>query len=205
MPICLMKNALGSHLLAELRDERTPPQQFRRLAKSISQLLVALAAQNLPAESITVNTPMESTICEKLSDDIVLVPILRAGLGMLDAALELLPCVRVGYLGLERDELTANAAPYYSKLPDVEEKIVFVLDPMLATGGSAAHALQMIYAKKPKMVKLVCIVAAPEGVNHLTAEFPELEIICASLDRELNHKKYIMPGLGDFGDRLYGT
>ncbi len=205
MSYTILKHSLAEHILSRLRDVGTDPETYRRLTKSISQLLITEAARDLPTKSVTIQTPLEATSCKQLADDLVVIPVLRAGLGMLEAALDILPGASVGYLGLERNEETSAASAYYSKLPEIKDKMVILLDPMLATGGSAEQALDRIYSGQPKNVKLVCIVAAPEGMNLLETRFPQLDIICAALDRELNSKKYILPGLGDFGDRLYGT
>ena len=205
MPLVVLEHALAGHLLARLRDETTPPERFRSLTRSLTKILVSEAARNLPTRLVTVKTPLEEVPCPVLAREIVVAPVLRAGLGMLDATLEMLPEVSVGYIGLERDEETALARTYYCKLPDLTNRIVLLLDPMLATGGSAAWAAQKLYEAGAAQIMLLCIVAAPQGIAHLAAQFPDLHIVAASQDRDLNDRKYILPGLGDFGDRLYDT
>ena len=205
MSLVVLEHALAGHLLARLRDETTPPERFRSLTRSLTQILVSEAARNLPTLPVTVKTPMEETSCPVLASEIVVAPVLRAGLGMLDATLEMLPEASVGYIGLERDEATAQARTYYCKLPDLTNRVVLLLDPMLATGGSAGWAAQKLYEAGAGQVMLLCIVAAPQGIAYLAEHFPHLHIVAASQDRDLNDRKYILPGLGDFGDRLYGT
>ena len=205
MPLTVVEHALAGHLLARLRDETTPPERFRPLTRSLTKILVSEAARGLPTRPTDVRTPLETVTCAALANEIVVVPVLRAGLGMLDATLEMLPEASVGYVGLERDEETAVARTYYCKLPDLTGRVTLLLDPMLATGGSAAWAAQKLYAAGAEMVMLLCVVAAPQGAAHLQAAYPDLHIVTASLDRDLNDRKYILPGLGDFGDRLYGT
>ena len=205
MPLVVLEHALAGHLLARLRDETTPPERFRSLTRSLTQILVSEAARNLPTKLLAVKTPMEETSCPVLEREIVVAPVLRAGLGMLDATLEMLPEASVGYIGLERDEATAQARTYYCKLPDLTNRVVLLLDPMLATGGSAAWAAQKLYEAGAAQIMLLCIVAAPQGIAFLAEQFPDLHIVAASQDRGLNDRKYILPGLGDFGDRLYGT
>ncbi|HZP80349.1 MAG TPA: uracil phosphoribosyltransferase [Chthonomonadaceae bacterium] len=205
MPLTILEHALAAQILTRLRDIGTPPQQFRPLTRALTQILVVEAARTLPTRPRTVRTPLEETPGVLLATEVVLVPVLRAGLGMLDAALELLPESTVGYVGLERDEATAIATSYYCKLPPTQDRTAFLLDPMLATGGSAAWAANQLYSAGAAHVVLLCVVAAPQGVARLAESFPKLHVITASLDRDLNDRKYILPGLGDFGDRLYGT
>ena len=205
MPLTVLDHAVAGALLSRLRDAATPPERFRPLTRALTHILIVEATRTLPTEEITVETPLEATPGTVVRDGIVAVPILRAGLGMLDAVLDLLPEATIGYFGLERDEVTAIASSYYAKLPPVQGKTVMLLDPMLATGGSAASAVEQLMAATPARVVLLCVVAAPEGVRHLEDRFPNLHIVTAALDRELNPRRYILPGLGDFGDRLYGT
>lgn len=205
MPLTVLDHALAGVLLSRLRDAGTPPERFRPLTRALTHILLAEATRTLPTETVTIQTPLEATAGAALRHGIVAVPILRAGLGMLDAVLDLLPEATVGYFGLERDEETAIASSYYAKLPTVAAKTVLLLDPMLATGGSAAWAVQQLTEAQAAHIVLLCVVAAPEGANELQRRFPHLHIVTASLDRELNPRRYIMPGLGDFGDRLYGT
>ena len=205
MPLTILDHTLARVLLTQLRDSTTPPERFRPLTRALTHILLVEATRLLPAQTVVVETPLEPTSGAVLQHEIVAVPILRAGLGMLDAVLDLLPEATVGYFGLERDEETAIASSYYAKLPAVAGKTVLLLDPMLATGGSAAYAVEQLARAGAERIFLLCVVAAPEGVQDLQRRFPLLHIVTASLDRELNPRRYILPGLGDFGDRLYGT
>jgi uracil phosphoribosyltransferase len=192
--------------LAILRATDTPPELFRRLAVRISLLLAAEATKDLPAAPVTVVTPLGPAEGLRVAGDVVVVPVLRAGLGMLDAILELIPTARVGHIGLQRDELTAVASRYYSKLPqDMSGSFVLMIDPMLATGGSAVAALDMLRESGARDVRMICIVSAPEGVALVEQHHPDVHIYTPVLDHGLNEHKFIVPGLGDFGDRLYGT
>ncbi|HLV80119.1 MAG TPA: uracil phosphoribosyltransferase [Chthonomonadaceae bacterium] len=205
MPLTVLDHALAAHLVTRLRDRETPPEQFRPLTRALTRILVTEATRRLPTRTVTVRTPLEETAGVEIAGDIVAVPVLRAGLGMLDAVLEMLPEASVGYVGLERDETTAIAASYYCKLPALEDKTALLLDPMLATGGSAAWAANQLTGAGAAQVFLLCVVAAPQGIARLAESFPTLQVIAASLDRDLDDRKYILPGLGDYGDRLYGT
>jgi len=190
----------------ELRDARTAPPAFRRAANRISVLLAAEALRDLPSSSATVTTPLGPAVGRVVLTDVVVVPVLRAGLGMLDAVLELLPTARVGHIGLQRDEATAIASRYYSKLPpDLSQSHVLMIDPMLATGGSAVAAIDLIKAAGATAISMICIVSAPEGVALLERAHPDVAVYTPVVDKELNAHKFIVPGLGDFGDRLYGT
>lgn len=190
----------------ELRDMRTPPPEFRRAANRISVLLAAEALKMVPSRPHTVTTPLGPAGGRVVAGDVVVVPVLRAGLGMLDAVLELLPSARVGHIGLQRDEATAIASKYYTKLPrDLANSFVLMIDPMLATGGSAVAAIDLLKAAGARMLRMICIVAAPEGVALVEQRHPDVEVYTPVVDRELDPHKYIVPGLGDFGDRLYGT
>jgi uracil phosphoribosyltransferase len=192
--------------LMELRDARTAPPAFRRAANRISVLLAAEALRDVPASPTTVTTPLGPAEGRVVRTDVVVVPVLRAGLGMLDAVLELLPTARVGHIGLQRDEATAIASRYYSKLPrSLTDSYVLMIDPMLATGGSAVAAIDLIKAAGAKAISMICIVSAPEGVAVLEQHHPDVNIYTPVVDRQLNAHKFIVPGLGDFGDRLYGT
>lgn len=206
MPLHIVDHPLVQDALAELRDARTEPPAFRRAANRISVLLAAEALRDVPVVTTTVTTPLGPAEGRVVRGDVVVVPVLRAGLGMLDAVLELLPVARVGHIGLQRDELTAVASKYYSKLPaNLSDSFVLMIDPMLATGGSAAAALDLIKAAGARAVRMICIVSAPEGVALLQQRHPDVGIYTPVIDRELNAHKFIVPGLGDFGDRLYGT
>ena len=190
----------------ELRDARTAPPAFRRAANRISVLLAAEALRDLPSSSATVTTPLGPAEGRVVLTDVVVVPVLRAGLGMLDAVLELLPTARVGHIGLQRDEATAIASRYYSKLPpDLSNRHVLMIDPMLATGGSAVAAIDLIKAAGATAISMICIVSAPEGLSLLERAHPDVAVYTPVVDKELNAHKFIVPGLGDFGDRLYGT
>jgi uracil phosphoribosyltransferase len=192
--------------LAELRDKRTTPDRFRRAATRISVLLAAEAMREVPSNTVTVDTPLGPADGRRTSEDVVIVPVLRAGLGMLDAVLEIVPRARVGHIGLQRDEMTAVASQYYAKLPPALEKsFVLMIDPMLATGGSAVAALDLLRAAGARHVRIVCIVAAPEGLSVVERHHPGVVIFTPVIDHGLNERKFIVPGLGDFGDRLYGT
>lgn len=178
---------------------------FRTLTKRLTTVLMLEATRDYPTRPRSVATPLEETSGRSLAHPLVAVPILRAGLGMLDAVVELFPAVRVGYLGLERDEATFQPSEYYAKLPRLDDARTFVLDPMLATGGSASAALKSVKEAGAGEVTMVSIVSAPEGVKVLEDDHPDVTIFTAALDRELNESAYILPGLGDFGDRLFGT
>jgi uracil phosphoribosyltransferase len=206
MDVHVVRHPLVEDVLAGLRDRRTPCDAFRQLAHRVSLLLVAEATRDLPLAESTVETPLETTRARRLAAPVVAVPVLRAGLGMLGALLELVPQAQVGYFGLERDEVTAVARCYYEKVPrDLAGASVFLLDPMLATGGSAALAIGGLVELGARGVRLLSIVAAPEGLAHLKAAVPDAAVYTAAIDRELDARKYIVPGLGDFGDRLSGT
>ncbi len=190
----------------ELRDVATQPPAFRRAANRISVLLAAEALRDVPAENATVTTPLGPAVGRVVRTDVVVVPVLRAGLGMLDAVLELIPAARVGHIGLQRDEATAIASRYYSKLPsDLAGSFVLMIDPMLATGGSAVAAIDLLKAAGARTIRMICIVSAPDGVAMMERHHPDVAVYTPAIDRELNAHKFIVPGLGDFGDRLYGT
>jgi uracil phosphoribosyltransferase len=203
--VTVVEHPLAGHLLLALRDQATQPALFRALTKRLTTVLMLEATRDLPTEPRTVTTPLEEAEGRLLAEPIVAVPILRAGLAMLDAVVELFPDVRVGYLGLERDEATFEPSEYYAKLPPLGGAHTFVLDPMLATGGSAEAAIGSVTDAGAPWVRMVSVVAAPEGIKALEQAFPDVDIVTAAVDRELNEMAYILPGLGDFGDRLYGT
>ena len=206
MSLQLVDHPLVHDALAELRDVRTAPPAFRKAANRISVLLAAEALRDVPASPAVITTPLGPADGRIVETDVVVVPVLRAGLGMLDAVLELLPSARVGHIGLQRDEATAIASRYYSKLPPkMADSFVLMIDPMLATGGSAAAAIDLIKAAGARTIRMICIVSAPEGVALLQKQHPDVVIYTPVIDRELNPHKFIVPGLGDFGDRLYGT
>jgi uracil phosphoribosyltransferase len=206
MEVHVVRHPLVDDVLAGLRDRRTPSDVFRQLARRASLLLVAEATRDLPVAAATVETPLETAAVSRLAARVVAVPVLRAGLGMLDAFLQLVPQAEVGYFGLERDETTAVARRYYEKVPkDLGKAVVFLLDPMLATGGSAAMAIEGLAGLGARGVRLLSIVAAPEGIALLRSAAPDAVVFTAAVDRALDARKFILPGLGDFGDRLFGT
>jgi len=206
VPVHIVDHPLVQDALIDLRDKRTPPEHFRRAATRISVLLAVEALRGVVTSSITVDTPLGPAEGQKIDSDIVVVPVLRAGLGMLDAVLELVPTARVGHIGLQRDEMTAVASRYYSKLPgSLRSSFVLMIDPMLATGGSAVAGIQLLKEAGAAHIRIVCIVAAPEGIRTVEQHYPDVSIYTPVVDRCLNEHKYIVPGLGDFGDRLYGT
>ncbi len=206
MPLHVLDHPLAAHIITHLRDKTTKPATFRTLAYQISLLLAIESTAELPTEEKIVETPLEKMTGRVLAHQpLVVVPILRAGLGMVQPFTDIFPDVSVGYVGLERDHTTAVARSYYCKLPELAGKRVFVIDPMLATGGSAANALTVVKQHGAVAPMLVCIVSSPEGVAEVEKHHPGTTIHTAALDRTLNAKKYILPGLGDFGDRLYGT
>ena len=204
MPLTVVDHPLAAHLLSDLRDRSTPPHAFRALTRRLSAILVLEATRDLPWEPRSVETPLERTEGVDVPR-LVAVPILRAGLGMLEAVTDLYPDVSVGYIGLERDEESLQPSAYYDKLPPLGGRHALLLDPMLATGGSAVRACASVAAGGPASLRMVCVVAAPEGVAAMERAHPDIAIFTASLDRQLNDRGYILPGLGDFGDRLYGT
>lgn len=206
MPVHIVEHPLVHDALVELRDKRTPPDQFRRAATRISVLLAAEALRAAPSTPVTVETPIGPAHGRRITPDIVVVPVLRAGMGMLDAVLDLVPQARVGHIGLKRDEATAVASRYYSRFPPgLDRSYVLLIDPMLATGGSSVSALDILREAGARDIRIVCIVAAPEGLATVAQHHPDVSIFTPAVDERLNEHKYIVPGLGDFGDRLYGT
>jgi uracil phosphoribosyltransferase len=202
--VTVVDHALAAHLLVQLRDRATSPPLFRTLAKRLALVLTVEAIRDLPTTDVDVQTPLEPATGRVLGD-LVAVPILRAGLGMLEAVTELFPDVAVGYIGLERDEASLQPQSYYRKLPPVRRRHVLVLDPMLATGGSGSAATAAVKDGEPASIRFVCVVSAPEGISKMEADHPDVPIFTAAVDRQLNDHGYILPGLGDFGDRLFGT
>jgi uracil phosphoribosyltransferase len=194
------------HKLALLRDERTEPKKFRELVREISWLIGYEALADAQLRGLRVHTPLEEIEGAELADRIGLVPILRAGLGMVDAMLELMPTAQVWHLGLFRDERTLRPVEYYNRLPDsATVDVCLILDPMLATGGSATAAIEVLKRWGATRIKVINLIAAPEGVKAVSEAHPDVAIHCAALDRQLNEKGYILPGLGDAGDRQFGT
>jgi uracil phosphoribosyltransferase len=206
MPLTVLKHPLAAHVVTHLRDRTTKPATFRSLTYELTMLLAIDATRNLSVTQKAIETPLEPVTGSVLAHrPLVVVPILRAGLGMMQPFLDLFPDVSVGYIGLERDHETALARSYYCKLPLLSGRHVFLVDPMLATGGSAVKAIDVLKQNGAAEISLLSIVSAPEGVAAVERAHPEVPIWTAALDRELNSRKYILPGLGDFGDRLYGT
>ena len=188
-----------------MRDHRTPVKEFRELVHEVSLLLGYEATRDLPLVEHPVTTPVAETIGRFVDKQVALVPILRAGLGMVDAMMSLIPAAKIGHIGLYRDHDSLRPVEYYCKLPpDIENRQVLVLDPMLATGGSASEAISMIKKRGAQRIKLVCIIAAPEGIAVLHRNHPDVEIVCGAIDEKLNEHGYIVPGLGDAGDLCFG-
>jgi uracil phosphoribosyltransferase len=206
-PVTVATHPLVQHKLSYLRDKRTPTVDFRRLVNELTTLLTYEATKDFPTETVRVETPLEWTEVHRISGKKVAVcPVLRAGMGMLDGVLSLVSGARVGFIGLYRDEETLEPVEYYLKLPgDLRARDAIVLDPMLATGNSSAAAVAAVKDAGARSVRLIALVVAPEGIERLQSEHPDVAIYCAAIDRELNAHGYIMPGLGDAGDRLYGT
>jgi uracil phosphoribosyltransferase len=198
---------LVQHKLSYLRDKATPTVHFRKIANEVTLLLTYEATKDFPTEDVEIETPLERTKVRRISGKKVAVcPVMRAGMGMLDGVLSLVSGARVGFIGLYRDEETLEPVEYYVKLPtDLEQRDAIVLDPMLATGNSSAAAVTKVKEGGARSVILVCLVAAPEGIERLHAQHPDVRIVTASIDRGLNERGFIVPGLGDAGDRLYGT
>jgi len=204
--VTVIAHPLVQHNLARLRDRRTQPQEFRRLLGEIAALMIYEATRSFGVKSLKVRTPLESAPGFRLEREIVLVPVLRAGLGMLDSILQLIPHARVGFIGLKREETTLRAVFYHKSFPkNLSRFEVILIDPMLATGGSAVAALDLLVEQGAKYIRLVNLVAAPEGIRHVRKSYPRVPVFTAAVDRKLNNKGYILPGLGDAGDRLFGT
>jgi uracil phosphoribosyltransferase len=205
--LTVVTHPLVQHKLSYLRDKDTPTVHFRKLANEVTLLLTYEATKDFPTEDAVIETPLERTTVQRISGKKVAVcPVLRAGLGMLDGVLSLVSSARVGFIGLYRDEETLQPVEYYLKLPaDLEQRDAIVLDPMLATGRSSAAAIDEVKKAGARSVTIVCLVSAPEGVELVQAEHPDVRIVTAAVDRGLDERGYIVPGLGDAGDRLYGT
>lgn len=202
----IIDHPLVQHSLTVLRKKQTGTAEFRRHARLVSQIVVLEAVRGLPLAAKEIETPLAPMTGQELREDVVVVPVLRAGLAMLFAVQEMLPFAGVGFVGLERDEETAQAREYYKKLPQlISSSRVIVLDPMLATGGSFDDTARVIKEKGGRDISLACIVAAPEGIERIAAAHPGVRIYTAAIDSHLNERKYIVPGLGDFGDRYFGT
>ncbi len=205
--VFVLDHPLIQHKLALLRDKNTNTKEFRELLSEVAMLMAYEVTRDLPLRPVDVETPIGTAHCQMIEGKkLALVPILRAGLGMVDGMTNLIPMAKIGHIGLYRDPKTLEPVEYYCKLPDdIENRDVILLDPMLATGGSAAAAVSFLKKRKIEHIKFVCLVAAPEGITRLHEDYPEIPIYCAGLDGGLNDHAYIVPGLGDAGDRLFGT
>ena len=205
--VTFLEHPLIQHKISMLRDENTGTNEFRKLVDEIAMLEGFIALADLPLEEVEVETPIETCMTPKIAGrKLAIVPILRAGLGMVSGILALVPSAKVGHIGLYRDEVTHEPHEYYCKLPNpIEERTIVVVDPMLATGGSAVDAVSMIKEHGGVNIKFMCIIAAPEGLKRLHEAHPDVQIYIGHLDRELNENAYICPGLGDAGDRIFGT
>ncbi len=203
----IIQNALVGHYLSAIRNKETQIKDFRFALQALSQIIALETVRNFPTKTVNIQTPLEITQCQVLKEQIVIVPVLRAGLSMLSAFLHFLPEAQIGFIGQKRDETTAIASEYYRNFPDLHSKKIIIIDPMLATGGSALSTIDSIIDLGGKVddIKLSCVIAAPEGVEKIHSNHPELQIFTAALDRQLNEKKYILPGLGDAGDLWTGT
>ena len=205
--VFVFDHPLIQHKLSILRDKNTGVKQFRELVSEISMLMCYEVTRNLPIEEITIETPISVTKAKIITGKkLGIIPVLRAGLGMVEGIMNLVPSAKVGHIGLYRDPITKEPVEYYVKLPnDIQERELIILDPMLATGGSASAAIKMLKDRGCNNIKLMNLIAAPEGLKRVTADHADVEIYCAAVDEKLNEKKYIVPGLGDAGDRLFGT
>ena len=203
----IFDHPLIQHKISLLRNKNTGSKEFRELVGEVSMLMCYEATRDLPLKEVEIETPVALAKTKVIDGrKLAFVPILRAGIGMLDGVLSMVPAAKVGHIGLYRDPQTLQPVKYYCKLPsDINEREVIVLDPMLATGGSAVAAIQMLKESGAANIKFMCIIAAPEGLNALTEAHPDVQVYCAALDEKLNDDKYIVPGLGDCGDRIFGT
>jgi uracil phosphoribosyltransferase len=205
MALTTLDHPLASDLLTILRNKETEPPQFRQIAERLGYLLIAEALSDMSTDDVDIETPLETTTGARLRRPVVAVAVLRAGLGLLGSVLTLVPDATIGFAGVQRDEETAEPLEYYTKFPTLDTARVLVLEPMLATGGSLSWAVDKVKENGAKDITAVCVVAAPEGISRMKADHPDIRIVAASLDRELNEHFYIAPGLGDMGDRLFGT
>lgn len=205
MSVTVVEHPIAQHYLTVLRTRDTPSPAFRSASKKLAYLLVAEATSDLELAEVDIETPLEGMTAPTLAKPTVAVAVFRAGLGLIDAAVELLPDVKIGYAGVQRNEETAEPMEYYTKFPDMEGTRVLILEPMLATGGSLSWAVSKVKEHGATDITAVCVVAAPVGVEHMEETHPDVRIVTAALDRDLDHNFYIRPGLGDMGDRLFGT
>lgn len=205
MPLTVLAHPLATDLLTVLRDKTTEPPEFRQHAERLGYLLVAEALSDMTTDDVEIETPLEPTTGTVVHRPVVAVAVLRAGLGLLHSVLTLIPDAAIGFAGVQRNEETAEPMEYYTKFPTLDEARVLILEPMLATGGSLSWAVDKVKENGARDITAVCVVAAPEGVARMESDHPDVRIVAASLDRELNSSYYIAPGLGDMGDRLFGT
>ena len=205
--VTIFDHPLIQHKLSIMRQKETSSKDFRALVSEIAMLMCFEATRDLPLEDVEIETPICKTTVKHLAGKkLAIVPILRAGLGMVDGILTLIPSARVGHIGMYRDENTHQPVEYFCKLPkDIEDRDVFLVDPMLATGGSAIDAVKQLKKRNPRSIRFLCLIAAPEGIEAFTAACPDVPVYCAALDEKLNENAYIVPGLGDAGDRIFGT
>lgn len=205
--VTVIDHPLVQHKLALLRDKETGPKEFRELVDEISTLMAYEVTRDLSFEEVEIETPMQKTRVNMLKGKkIGVVPILRAGLGMLDGVLKLIPAAKVGHIGIYRDPESLEPVEYYCKMPtDVAERDLIIIDPMLATGGSASAAISFVKERQPRSIKLMCLISAPEGIERVQKDHPDVDVFTAAVDERLDENAYIIPGLGDAGDRLYGT
>lgn len=205
--VFIMNHPLVQHKVSLLRDKQTGSKEFREIISEIAMLMCYEATSDLPLKDVEIETPVSVAKTKILAGrKMACIPILRAGIGMVDGVMTMIPAAKVGHIGLYRDPETLKPVEYYSKLPkDITERDVIVLDPMLATGGTAVDAIDIIKQSKPKSIKFMCIIAAPEGMQALTTAHPDVPVYCAAMDEKLNDHGYIVPGLGDAGDRIFGT
>ena len=205
MPVTILSHPLASDLLTVLRRSETEPPEFRQIAERLGYLLVAEALSDMPTDEVSITTPLEATTGTRLHRPVVAVAVLRAGLGLLEAVLTLVPDAAIGFAGVQRNEETAEPMEYYTKFPTLDPARVLILEPMLATGGSLSWAIDKVKENGAKDITAVCVVTAPEGGERMEKDHPDVRIVAAALDRELDPSFYIAPGLGDMGDRLFGT
>jgi uracil phosphoribosyltransferase len=201
-----MKHPLISHKLAYIRSKDTGSKYFRELVEEVSMLMAYEVTRDLETEEVEIETPLTTTKCKMLAEDVAVVPILRAGLGLVEGVVNLFPTAKIGHMGMYRDEETLEPHEYFCKLPsDIADRRILLVDPMLATGGSAIDAVKLLKKRNCKNITFMCMIAAPEGVANFVKACPDVPVYCGSLDECLNEKGYIMPGLGDAGDRIFGT
>lgn len=207
MEIFELKHPLIEHKLAILRDKKTGTKEFREIVSEIATMLCYEAMKDAKTYEVEIETPMQKMFAKKINEDrYAFIPILRAGTGMLDGIINLVPNAKIGHIGMYRDEETFKPTVYYFKVPkDIDKREAIILDPMLATGGSALDAIELLKTKGVEKIKFLCIIAAPEGIKKIEEEYPDVQIYCAAIDEKLNENAYIMPGLGDAGDRIFGT